>query len=163
LFRAKGAKFSLRALRGIGTRKHSNLMKISANEVAREIVDGAFRIHCGLGPGLLESVYEVLLTRELEKKGLAVARQAEIPLRYDGLQFSVAFRADLVVEDLVIVEIKSVEGIAPIHRRQLLTYLRLADKQLGLLINFNVVLIRDGICRVVNGLPEEGVVSCKGR
>lgn len=125
---------------------------MTANSTAREIVDAAYRIHVALGPGLLESVYEVVLASELQRRGLEVVRQRPIPVVYDGLQFQMGFRADLVVQDLVIVEIKSVETIMPVHKKQLLTYLRLADKRLGLLINFNVTLIKDGIKRVVNGL-----------
>ena len=129
-------------------------MNLTANSVAREVVDAAYRVHVGLGPGLLESVYEIVLARELQKRGLDVVRQRPIPIIYDGLQFEVGFRADLVVQDLVIVEIKSVEMLAPFRKKQLLTYLRLANKELGLLINFGAVLIKDGITRLVNGLKE---------
>ncbi len=125
-----------------------------ANTVARTIVDAAFRIHCALGPGLLESAYEAVLTNHLQRQGLTTQRQHPIPLTYEGLQIDIAYRADLVVQDLVIVELKSVESITPVHRKQLLTYLRLANKQLGLLINFNVERIKDGITRIVNGLPD---------
>jgi GxxExxY protein len=110
------------------------------------------RIHRSLGPGLLESVYEAVLSYELERRGLRIVRQQEIPVVYDNVRIEIGYRADLIVEDKVIVEIKSVEALAPVHSRQLLTYLRLADKRLGLLINFNVALIKDGINRVVNGL-----------
>lgn len=126
----------------------------SENDLSREIVDAAFHIHQELGPGLLESVYEAILARELTKRGLRVVRQHPVPIVYDGLEFDEGFRADLIVDDLVIVELKSVEQLAPTHKKQLLTYLRLADKRLGLLINFGAVLIKDGIHRVVNGLPE---------
>jgi GxxExxY protein len=122
------------------------------NELATEVVDGALRIHRALGPGLLESVYEVLLAHELASRGLRVERQKAVPIVYEGMHFETGFRADLVIEDLVIVEIKSVEIIAPVHKQQLLTHLRLADKRLGLLINFNVALIKQGITRIVNGL-----------
>ena len=107
-----------------------------------------------MGPGLLETVYEVVLGSELRKRGLRVVHQQPVPLIYDGIELPVGFRADLTVEDSVIVEIKSVEAIAPVHKKQLMTYLRLADKRLGLLINFNVSLIKDGITRVVNGLSD---------
>lgn len=106
-----------------------------------------------MGPGLLESVYEAVLASELRKRGLRVTQQEAIPLAYEGQHFD-AFRADLIVEDCVIVEIKSVAEIAPLHKKQLLTYLKLADKRLGLLIKFNVILIKNGISRVVNGLVE---------
>jgi GxxExxY protein len=124
------------------------------NEIAKLIVDAAYKIHTSLGPGLLESVYETVLAYELAKRGLQVARQAAIPVVYEQISFDEGFRADLVVEGKVIVELKSVEKIAPVHKKQLLTYLRLADKRLGLLINFGEALIKDGITRVVNRLPE---------
>jgi GxxExxY protein len=125
------------------------------NAVAKEIVDATFRIHIKLGPGLLESVYETVLSYELARRGLHVTRQQLVPVVYESLRIDGGFRADLIVEDKVIVEIKSVEVLAPVHKKQLLTYLRLADKRLGLLINFNVVLIKDGIDRVVNGLEDD--------
>lgn len=127
---------------------------MSWNAIARQIVDSAYRVHAALGPGLLESVYEVALASELRRLGFAVSRQQPISITYEGLQFIEGFRADLMVQDMVIVEVKSVEAITAVHRKQLLTYLRLADKRLGLLINFNVCLIKDGITRVVNGLNE---------
>ncbi len=124
------------------------------NELAKEIVDAAFLIHNGLGPGLLESVYEVVLSNELENRGLTIERQKPIPLHYNGLSFNEGFRADLIVENKVIVKLKSVVTIAQVHMKQLLTYIRLADKRLVLLINFGSVLIKNGICRIVNGLEE---------
>jgi GxxExxY protein len=126
---------------------------MTENELAKEIVDAAYRIHTTLGPGLLETVYGLTLAWELEKRGLRVARQPEVPVVYQGTRIEAGFRADLIVEDKVIVEVKSVEALAPVHKKQLLTYLRLANKRLGLLINFNVALIKDGITRIVNGLP----------
>jgi GxxExxY protein len=128
--------------------------QLTENAVAKEIVDAAYRLHRGLGPGLLESVYEALLFRELQKRGLSVCAQHPIPVFYEGTHVEIGFRADLLVEDKVIVEIKSIAEVAPIHKKQLQTYLRLANKRLGLLINFNVLLIRDGITRLVNGLEE---------
>jgi GxxExxY protein len=122
------------------------------NTISREIVDAAYRIHSKLGPGLLESVYETILAYELDRRGLRVTREQPIPVTYDEVRFAIGFRADLIVEDKVIVELKSVETVAPVHYKQLLTYLRLADKRLGLLINFSVPLIKDGITRVVNSL-----------
>jgi GxxExxY protein len=125
---------------------------VTENAVAKEIVDVAYRIHVVLGPGLLESVYETVLTGELRKRGLSAAAQQPIPVVYEGTRFEMGFRADLVVEDRVIVEVKSVAEVAAVHKKQLLSYLRLSDKRLGLLINFNVALIKDGITRIVNGL-----------
>jgi GxxExxY protein len=132
------------------------LMKadMDENAIAKEIVDAAFRIHTTLGPGLLESVYNAVLALELGRRGLRTSQQQSIPVIYENIRIDTGFRADLVVEDKVIVEIKSVDLIAPVHKKQLLTYLRLADKRLGLLINFNVALIKDGITRIVNGLRE---------
>jgi len=124
------------------------------NEVAKQIVDAAFHVHSEIGPGLFESVYEVILAHKLGKRGMSVERQKAVPIHYDGLVFDEGFRADIVVEDCVIVELKSIEKIAPVHKKQLLTYLRLTDKKLGLLINFGSALIKDGIFRIVNGLEE---------
>ncbi len=122
------------------------------NDIAKIIVDAAFKVHKELGPGLFESVYETVMAHEIEGRGLAVERQKAIPINYDGMQFDEGFRADLVVDDKVIVELKSVETVAPVHKKQLLTYLILGDKRLGLLINFGANLIKDGIVRVVNSL-----------
>ena len=122
------------------------------NEISGIIVDVAYKIHTTLGPGLLESVYEVAMEYELKKRGLVVARQVPIPIVYEGIYLEEAFRADLLVENKVIVELKSVELIHPVFKKKLLTYIRLADKRLGLIINFSTVLIKDGIIRVVNGL-----------
>src|SRR5437764_2276861 len=127
---------------------------MTENEIAKQIVDAAFKIHTTLGPGLFESVYEAVMAEELARRGLQVVRQQAIPVIYENVHMEAGFRADLIVEGKVIVEIKSVEAIAPVHRKQLLTYLRLADKRLGLLINFDVDLIKDGISRVVNGLKD---------
>lgn len=101
---------------------------------------------------MLESVYEAVLAHELEKRGCSVVRQQAIPVVYENVQLEIGFRADLIVNDKVIIEIKSIEAIAPVHKKQVLTYLRLMDKKLGLLINFNVDLIKDGITRLVNNL-----------
>ena len=127
---------------------------MNENDVAKTIVDACYRIHTELGPGLLESVYEAILARELESRGLHVQRQAIVPIVWQDLQFDEGFRADLIVEDKVIVELKSVKEIAPVHHKQLLTYLRLTDRRLGLLVNFGESLIKDGIKRVVNRLEE---------
>jgi len=127
---------------------------MTENEIARAIVASAYTVHVKLGPGLLESVYEAVLAYELQHRGLRVGRQVPAPVVYETMRFDEGFRLDLLVEDAVIVELKSVETIQPVHKKQLLTYLRLSDKRLGLLINFGEPLIRDGISRVVNRLAE---------
>lgn len=127
-------------------------MEKSENDLATLILDKAFLIHRKLGPGLLESVYERVLIHELEKSGLKVQSQKFIPFTWDGISFENGFRADLIVNEKVIIEIKSVQVIAPVHAKQLLTYLRLTNLKLGLLINFNEALLKDGIKRVANGL-----------
>jgi GxxExxY protein len=127
---------------------------MTENEIAKIIVDAAYKIHVTLGPGLLESVYESVLTFELERRGLQVRRQQSIGIVYETLTIADAFRADVVVEGKVIVEIKSIELVQPVHKKQLLTYLRLSHIHLGLLINFGSALLRSGITRVVNGLDE---------
>ncbi|PNW60288.1 UNVERIFIED_CONTAM: GxxExxY protein [Euhalothece sp. KZN 001] len=124
------------------------------NETARVVVDAAYHVHVALGPGLLESVYERILAYELAKRGLAVRRQVFLPVRYDGHDFDEAFRIDLLINDKVIVELKSLEEIQPVHRKQLMTYLKLADKRLGLLLNFGKARMKDGIERVANGMPD---------
>lgn len=123
---------------------------MSEDEIARVVVDAAYQIHTALGPGLFESVYETVLTYELMKRGLVVARQVPVTIRYRDIELEGGFKADLIVQDKVMVEIKSVETLAPVHKKQLLTYLRLSDKRIGLLINFNVLLIKDGITRIAN-------------
>ncbi|MFA7615634.1 MAG: GxxExxY protein [Weeksellaceae bacterium] len=125
---------------------------MTENEISRIIVDVAFKIHTGLGPGLLESVYEEIMCYELINTGLQIDRQKTIPVVWKQLKMELGFRADLIVEDKVIIELKSVEQIAPVHYKQLLTYLRITDLKLGLLINFNEKLIKDGITRIVNNL-----------
>ena len=127
---------------------------MTENEVATQIVDVAFKIHTAYGPGLLESVYETIMAYELGKRGLQVRRQQPIPVIHETVRMEVGFRADLIVASKVLVEVKSIETIAPVHKKQLLTYLRLTDKRLGLLINFNVDLIKNGSARVVNRLEE---------
>ena len=125
---------------------------MTENSIATLVVDAAFKIHKSLGPGLLESVYQATLSYELEKRGLSVRQQVGLPVYYEALKLEIGYRVDLIVSDKVIIEIKSVEALALVHRMQLLTYLRLANFRLGLLINFNVERIREGIHRVVNGL-----------
>jgi GxxExxY protein len=127
-------------------------MNENGNEIAQRILDAAFRIHRVLGPGLLESVYEAILARELSKNGFTVSRQQIVPIQFEEMQFDEGFRADLVINSRVIVELKSVEKLNPVHGKQLLTYLKLMQLKLGLLINFNEALLKDGIKRVVNGL-----------
>jgi len=125
---------------------------MNENELSNTIIGAALRVHRVLGPGLLESVYEIILARELSKVGLTVIRQQPVPIIYEDLHFEEGFRADLVVNELVIVEIKSMEKLNPVHAKQVLTYLKLMKLKLGLLINFNEALLKDGIKRVVNGL-----------
>lgn len=122
------------------------------NDLASIIVDASYHIHVKLGPGLLESVYEEILYYELTSIGLKVERQKQLPVVWKGKKMELGFRTDLIVEDKVILEIKSVQEIHPVHPKQLLTYLRLTDLKLGLLINFNSPLMKTGITRVVNGL-----------
>lgn len=128
---------------------------MNENEIGRIIVDASLVIHRALGPGLLESVYEVVLAQALSHRGLAVARQVVIPIRYSGLQFEEGFRADIIVDDKVILEIKSVETLKNVHKKQLLTYLRLAELKLGFVLNFGETLMKDGVVRIVNGLPDD--------
>jgi GxxExxY protein len=127
---------------------------VTENEIARIAVDAAIHVHRTLGPGLFESVYERILEHELKKRSLVVQRQIPVPVVYDGLTFDDAFRADLIMNDSVIIELKSIETLAAVHGKQLLTYLKLTGKKLGLLINFGEVLLKNGIHRVVNGLDE---------
>lgn len=119
------------------------------NNISRQIIDAAFAVHSTLGPGLLENIYEICLCHELGKRGLNIARQVSLPLVYDDIRLEAGLRLDLVVEDAVIVELKAVELILPVHSAQLLTYLKLSGRRLGLLINFNVARIKDGIKRLV--------------
>ena len=119
-------------------------------ELSRITVDCAFKLHSDLGPGMLESVYETLLAAKLGNAGIAVARQKPIPIEYDGVVLAEGFRVDLLIDDRLIVKIKSVEHLLPVHGKQLLTYLRLAKQPLGLLINFGAATFREGVKRVVN-------------
>ncbi|MCX6984628.1 MAG: GxxExxY protein [Lentisphaerae bacterium] len=120
-----------------------------SDEIASQIVDSAFKVHKALGPGLLESVYEVCLYHELQKRGLKVKRQVNVPVVYDNIKFDAGFRLDLLVEDKVIVEIKAVDDMNPVFEAQILTYLKLTGIRLGLLINFNTPLIKKGIKRII--------------
>ena len=128
---------------------------MTENEIAKEILDCAFVVHTKLGPGLLESVYEVVLAHELRKKGRIVDRQKPMPITYDGVRFEEAFRADLLVDGKVIAELKSVEALSPLHAKQVLTQLRMADLKLGLLINFGEAHLKNGIKRIINGKLED--------
>ena len=145
---ARSDSFSRRASEPLSSQRKS------VNELTGLVVDCAITIHRDLGPGLLESVYEAILERELIRAGVGVRRQVSVPLEYAGLKFDESFRADLIVDDRVIVEVKAVEEMAKAHKRQLLTYLKLTNLQVGLLVNFGVAMMRDGIVRVVNGFDE---------
>jgi GxxExxY protein len=120
------------------------------NEISSRILGAAFKVHTQIGPGVLESVYQSCMHHELKKAGLRVEAQVAVPVQYDGLQLESGYRIDLLVEYTVIVELKCVDALLPIHKAQLLTYLKLANKPLGLLLNFNVVHMRDGIKRILN-------------
>lgn len=122
------------------------------NEITGELVDIFITVHSKLGPGLLESVYEEIICHELARRKMLFKRQYGIEVMYDNKKMDIGFRADIIVEDKVIVEIKSVEQLAPVHHKQLLTYLKLSNKKVGLLVNFNVNLVKDGIVRIVNNL-----------
>jgi GxxExxY protein len=128
---------------------------VTENEIGKIVVDAAITVHRALGPGLLETVYEVALAHELTKRGLHVERQRPMAVEYDGLEFEEGFRADIVVECKVILELKSVSQLSASHRKQIQTYLRLTKMRLGFLLNFGAALMRDGIVRAVNGLPDE--------
>jgi len=129
-------------------------VKNKENDIAREIVDAAVSIHIELGPGLLESAYEKILKHELIKRGFKVEAQVSIFINYDNEIIEDAFRADLIVDGLVIIELKSVERIMDVHKKQLLTYLKLSDRKLGLLLNFGAPLMKQGIVRIANGVSE---------
>ena len=130
-------------------------MELNENEIGRIVVDAAIAVHRELGPGLLESVYEAILAQELTKRGLSVAKQVSVPIRYQGLTFDEGFRADLIVNGKVILELKSVEAISNAHRKQVLTYLKLTGLRLGFLLNFGAPVMKAGIVRTVNGLPDD--------
>ncbi|WP_129633029.1 GxxExxY protein [Candidatus Oscillochloris fontis] len=122
------------------------------NQISGQIVDAAMKVHTILGPGLLESAYEVCLAHELRKRGLKLSTQVTLPITYDGIQIDAGYRLDLFVEETVIVELKAVSKVLPIHEAQLLSYLKLSGCKLGLLINFHVVHLKDGIKRMVNNI-----------
>jgi len=124
------------------------------NEIGKIVVDTAVKIHKALGPGLLESVYEVILAKQLEKRGLNVQRQKPIAIIFDNEEYDEGFRADIIVNNCVILELKSVEKLHPVYLKQIQTYLKLAECRLGFLLNFNVELMKNGIRRCVNGMPD---------
>jgi len=132
---------------------------VRINEITEKIIGAAMEVHRVIGPGLLESSYEACLCRELEIQGLRFARQVLLPVRYKDIDLDCGYRMDLVVEESVIVEIKAVEGILPIHEAQLLTYLRLTGQRVGLLINFNVPVLKQGVRRLVNNFLEDSAPS----
>ena len=127
---------------------------MTENEIAKIVVDVAFHIHTALGPGLLESVYQKIMAHELRKRGLTVEEEVPLPVIWDDVRLKVGFRADLFINRKLIVELKSAEKVAPVHKKTLLTYLKIADCRLGLLINFGEELMKTGISRVANGLKE---------
>ena len=127
---------------------------MTENEIGKIIVNAAIAVHRALGPGLMETVYEIVLDHELYGRGLHVTRQVPIPIEYDGMRFDEGFRADMIVEDKVILELKSVEKVTAAHKKQIQTYLRLTDHKLGFLLNFGEALMKHGITRAVNHLPE---------
>jgi GxxExxY protein len=129
------------------------------NQITAQIVDSAYQIHRTLGPGLLETVYEVTLAHELRQCGFSVRRQVPVPIEFDSIKFDEGFRMDLLVEESIIVEIKSTETNHPVHAKQLRTHLVLAKLQLGLVLNFGLELMKDGITHIVNGLPEPPVTA----
>ena len=128
---------------------------MTENEIAKHILDAAFLVHTKLGPGLLESVYEVIIAYELKKRGLTAERQKAMPIMYDDIRFDEAFRSDIVVNGKVIAELKSVEVLLPVHAKQVLTQLRLSGLKLGLLINFGEAHLKNGIKRIINGRLDE--------
>lgn len=129
--------------------------KMNENEIGRVVVDAAIAVHRELGPDLLESVYEAVLADELTERGLSVVRQVLVPITYKGKQIDGGYRADIAVDELVVLELKSIEAIRDVHRKQLLTYLKLSGRKLGYLLNFGEAVMKKGIVRIVNGLPED--------
>jgi GxxExxY protein len=125
---------------------------VTENDIGSVLLAAAMKVHSALGPGLLEGAYELCLSYELEKAGLQVRKQVGLPARYEELRIETAYRVDLLVNDRVVVELKAIESVLPVHRAQLLSYLRLGGFKLGYLLNFNVLHMRDGIVRLVNGL-----------
>jgi GxxExxY protein len=143
---------STNCFRAKAQRRKERPVNVDENQISKIVVDCCYRIHTKLGPGLLESVYLEILKYELKNAGLKYEKEVGIPVHYENVKLDLGFRADLIVENLVIVELKSVEKVQPVHKKQLTTYLKLTGLKLGLLFNFNVNLIKDGIERVVNRL-----------
>jgi GxxExxY protein len=129
-------------------------MGMKENEIGTKLLEAAIQIHRELGPGLLEAVYEVILARELSDRGLRVQRQVPVPIVFKGIRFDEGFRADIIIENKVLLELKSVERIVPAHKKQVQTYLRLTGLKLGYLLNFGEAVLKSGITRCVNGLEE---------
>jgi GxxExxY protein len=131
------------------------------NAISGQVVDAAMRVHSALGPGLLESAYEACLKHELTKRGLKVVSQLELPIIYDDVRLDVGYRLDLLVENEIVVELKSIEKLLPIHEAQLLSYLKLSNRQIGILLNFNTIHLKEGITRIVNnyGVPQRSSAS----
>ncbi len=137
------------------TRKDAGSQRtMTENQIGEIIVDVAIAIHKALGSGLYEIVYEVVLTHELKKHGINIEKQVPVSIEYDGIKFDEGFRADIIIENKVILELKSVESVTKAHKKQVLTYLRLTGCKLGYLLNFGEALMKDGITRIVNGLEE---------
>ncbi len=132
---------------------------IGEEETGKQVLDAAFKVHTTLGPGLLESVYESALALELEKRGLSAVRQQPIHVSYEGTPLEIGFRADLIVNGTVLVELKSVESLLPLHKKTTTSYLRLIPLKLGFLVNFNEVSLKNGIVRVVNGIEGKPFLS----
>jgi len=150
--RHKATKKGKIFFRAKSQRRKERLANMDENQISKVVVDCCYRIHKKLGPGLLESAYLKILMYELKKVGLKCEKEVGIPVHYEDVKLDLGFRADLIVDNLVIVELKSVEKVQPVHKKQVTTYLKLKGMKLGLLVNFNVNLIKDGIERVVNHL-----------
>ena len=145
---------SLARGRSSGELAEVTMLQMTENQIGKVVVDAAVAVHRALGPGLLETVYEAVLATELRERGLSVERQVAVPIEYRGIRFDEGFRADLIVEGKVLLELKSVERVTHAHKKQVLTYLRLTGRKLGFLLNFGEALIKDGITRIVNGLED---------
>ena len=146
----EGQKGDVKGSRGDAESRRENGMTREIDDITGQIVDAAYKLHTRLGPGLLESVYEMVLAKELERRGLRVERQKTVSFQFDGMRFEDGFRVDLLVESVVVVELKSVENLAPVHSKQVLTYLRLLNLQVGLLLNFGAATMKEGMHRIVN-------------
>jgi len=143
----------------MATVSHSH---IPINQISHRIIAAAMKVHSALGPGLLESAYHACLFHELRRQGISVRSQVGLPVVYEGERIEVGYRVDLIVENAIVIEVKSVEAIHPVHEAQLLSYMRLSGKQVGLLINFHVVHLRDGIRRMVDGYGWQRAITTEG-